>query len=389
MKERGSRIEQAVREDALEAELAGMHRHRRAMDLRAGRLLARIEDSAHFAYRGCSNLGQFGELKGYSARETRNLAAAVRAIALRPEMEERILEGALSIDAAAALGKIFEDPSLIKDGEDWVAWAQNWSARKLQREIRKRMKQSERGEPVSVLEAVMTASGREDFERSRTIASKKRGKPLTEGEAVEVLADHYLDSFDPLRQTPGTRRKGSTEFEEAVNGRGAPGAGGAASEVLDGRYVPAEVQRWVKGRQGGCCPVPGCDNGIWMEMAHLIAHRDGGCREIWNLIYLCLFHHDLYDRGLLKIEGTAEKPVFRDADGKVLGGGARGAAMARTAAGAKGRSASPRADTSGGRATDRVSERPPPPYESERSSGRSGRRYAASAGRVRAPPGTG
>jgi len=177
MQKRGSRIEQAVRQDALEAELAGMHRHKRAMDLRAGRLLARIDEAAHYAYRGCSNLGQFGELKGYSAREARNLAAAVRAIALRPEMEERILAGALSIDAAAALGRVLEDPSLVKDGEDWIGWAESWSARKLHREIRKRMKQSERGEPVSVLEVVMTASGREDFERSRTIASKKRGKP--------------------------------------------------------------------------------------------------------------------------------------------------------------------------------------------------------------------
>jgi len=373
MQKRGSRIEQAVRQDALEAELVGVHRHRRAMDLRAGRLLARIDEAAHFAYRGCANLGQFGELKGYSAREARNLAAAVRAIALRPEMEERILAGALSIDAAAALGKILEDPALIKDGEDWIAWAESWSARKLHREIRKRMKQSERGEPVSVLEAVMTASGREHFERSRTIASKKEGKPLTEGEAVEVLADHYLDSFDPLRQTPGTRRKGSTEFHEAVNGHGgkggaggAEGAGGAGSEVFDGRYVPAEVQRWVKGRQGGCCPVPGCDNGIWMEMAHLIAHRDGGCREIWNLIYLCLFHHDLYDRGLLKIEGTAENPVFRDADGNVLG--ETGREVGRDAA--EPRRNGPASVREAGRGSDRVSERPPPAYGADRASGR-------------------
>ena len=221
-----------MRQDALEAELASMHREKRALDLRAGRLFARIDAATHFAYRGCSTLGQFGEMRGYSAREARTLASAAKAVGLKPEMEERILSGALSVEAAAALHRLFENPSLVRDGEDWIAWAQTWSARKLQREIRKRVCESGRGEPASVLEAVLTSSGRESFERARTLASRKEGRALTEGETVEVLSDHYLASFDFFRRTARARRAGPTDF-------------------VDGRYVPAEVQRIVKARQGG------------------------------------------------------------------------------------------------------------------------------------------
>ena len=86
----------------------------------------------------------------------------------------------------------------------------------------------------------------------------------------------------------------------------------------DSRYVPMEVRREVWARTGGRCAVWGCPNRRGLQLAHLDPHRAGGDREAGNIELLCPIHHLLFDRGLLRIEGTAENPVFRDAKGNLL-----------------------------------------------------------------------
>ncbi|MCZ6787679.1 MAG: hypothetical protein O7E54_11015 [Planctomycetota bacterium] len=293
-------VSEAVRQDEVEEELLGLHRERRALDVRAARLLARIHGTYHYAFRGCSSIAQYGEMHGLSGREARMLAAVGRALALEgPDLEERILSGRLSLDAVAALSKIFENPKLVRDGDDWVAWAEHWPARELDRQIRKRIREVETEEPSSLMTVVLTSSGRENFERARKLACRKENKLLSEGETVEVLSDHYLDSFDPERKTPRARRMADTV------GR-------------SGRHVPAEVKREVVARQGDRCAVPGCDHEIFMNLAHNVSHRLGGNREAWNLYHICREHNTLHDEGLLKISGTPVKPVFHMPDGRIL-----------------------------------------------------------------------
>jgi predicted restriction endonuclease len=188
---------------------------------------------------------------------------------------------------------------MVRDGEDWLLWAQRWPIRQFERQVWKRQREIETGERVTTLTALLTSSGREKFERARKLACRKQNKVLSEGETVEVLSDHYLDSFDPERKTPRKRRMAETI------GR-------------TGRHVPASVTRAVIARQGDRCAVPGCDHDIFMNLAHILPHRRGGSREAWNIHYLCWQHHVLYDRGQLKIRGTPDRPVFHMPDGKVL-----------------------------------------------------------------------
>jgi hypothetical protein len=299
---RSQRVTEIVRQDEAEAALQERHRRRREEDLFAARLLEKIDCTGHFLCVSCSSVAQFGELRGLSGREARMLAAVGKALKLRPALEEEILAGRLSLDAVAALGRVFENPHLVKDEEDWLKCAEQWSSKKLQREIRKREREAETGEPVSVLTAILTATGRELFERARTIASRKAEKHLSEGEAVEVMTTHYLDSFDADRVRPGKRRAPDTT--------GRPG-----------RTVPEEVKRAVRARpHGDRCAVPGCDNEIWLDYAHKRPHWDGGSREASNFHRLCRIHHRLYDEGKLQITGPAESPVFHFADGRVLKG---------------------------------------------------------------------
>jgi hypothetical protein len=245
-------------------------------------------------------VGEFAERRGIDESEARTLIAAAKAVKDDPEMEADVASGRLSLRRAAALAFLLENPDLVREGDNWRAWADEWSAGKLERKLRERAKEQESGEPTSVLTSVLTASGREKFERARVLACEKANKLLDEGKTIEVLADHYLDSFDPDRKTPRARRMPDT------HGR-------------SGRHRPAEVDRELRARSGGYCQVPGCQRRIWIQAAHIRAHRHGGCREAWNHLRLCFMHHALFDYGLMKFEGTATDPVFRTADGRIIG----------------------------------------------------------------------
>jgi len=310
--QRSQKIEEILRQDEAETALQQRHRARREEDLHAARRLEEINRTGHFLCVGCASLSEYGEANGFSGREARMLAAVGKALNLRPALEEDILSGKLSLDAVADLARVFQNPHLAKDEEDWLKCAEQWSAKRLAREIRKRELETETGEPASVMFAILTASGRALFERARVIASRREGKPLAEGKTVEVMTNHYLDSFDDDRKVPGTRRTPETT--------GQPG-----------RTVPEEVKRAVGARpHGDRCAVPGCDNEIWLDYAHKQPHWDGGSREACNIHRLCKIHHRLYDEGKLQITGPPDWPVFHFADGRILeglgptpGGGAR------------------------------------------------------------------
>ena len=102
---------------------------------------------------------------------------------------------------------------------------------------------------------------------------------LAESETFETVVDHYLDSFDVDRITPGTRRVGPTTH-------------------VEGRYIPMMVRREIYERQGHACAVPLCGNTLFLQHAHIQAHACGGSREADNLILVCSFHHMLFDHGV-------------------------------------------------------------------------------------------
>jgi hypothetical protein len=224
------------------------------------------------------------------------------ALKLRPALEEDILSGKFSVEKVAALGRVFQNPNLAKDEADWLKCAEQWSTHKLQQEIQKKEREAETGGPVSKLFAILTAGGRALFERARVVASRKKKRILDEGETIEVLSEHYLDSFDDDRKKPRKRRAPDTT--------GRPG-----------RSVPEDVKRAVRSRpHGDCCAVPGCDNKVFLEYAHKQPHWDGGSREKWNLHWLCRMHGRLYDEGKLQITGSPDWPTFHFPDGRVIEG---------------------------------------------------------------------
>jgi hypothetical protein len=293
-------IERATRRDEVEARILKRRRRARQLLIDTARDFGRIQRSGHYVFRACSSIAQFGEELGYSAREARMLASVGRALDFLPELEEEILQGRISPDAGAVLAKLFKRPGLIREGDDWIAWARKWSAQELAEKIRERLREEESGEQASTYSFTLTASGREKFERAWQLASRKKDKALTHGEAVEVLADDYLDRYAPERKTPRKRRMPDTADHP-------------------GRNVAAEVVRELLDRKGDRCNVPFCDHRIWLQKAHHVPHSEGGGREAKDLHNVCCEHHGLFDTGLMRIEGTPENPTFLTWDGQILG----------------------------------------------------------------------
>ncbi len=284
---RQERLDRAIRREDLQ-DLVDVDRVEYARSqVKLAESFAEVERCAHFVYEGCTNVGQWGEKHGFSSLASVTLAAAGNAFALEAEVKARVLDGRLTIEAAATLGKILADENLIRAGEDWLTKAESLTLKHLQMEVNARMKEVYEGGPTSVLTTVMTADGRSKFERAREVACEKEQKILDEGQTIEVLSDFYLDAFDEDRKTPRARRAPDT------TGR-------------NGRHVPAEVRRAIRERatQHGkvFCEVEGCESCMFLQLAHVEAHRFGGSRELDNLILLCPTHHAMFDGGWLGIE---------------------------------------------------------------------------------------
>ncbi len=168
-----------------------------------------------------------------------------------------------------------------------------------------------------------------DFERTRTLLSRMAGKTLSDGQVISRVLVEFLENHDPERKTPRKRRVGDTSGAgarstssksepsedtppDSVRSDGAPSNGTSAGKHdVDSRYIAAEVKRAIHARSRGACEIPGCKHRTFLEYAHIVPHRGGGCREACNLARLCHAHHTEFDAGILTlVRGDANDPVW-------------------------------------------------------------------------------
>lgn len=285
----------------LHDELASAARARREADLRCARALARLEQLDGLLSHGCASVGELGERHGVSAVETRALLDLGRALPAQPLLEQQVADGKITVAAGAIVAQALTRPELQEGEDDWIEWARTRPTRALARELRRREEKARNGgRPVVPIWTFVSLQARDDFARCRVIASRKASRTLSSGETLGVVFDHYLDTFDEERVTPGERRCPPTA-------------------LVNGRYVPRAVRREVYERQGQQCAVPLCEHTMFLEKAHLVPHASGGDREADNLVLLCSLHHFFFDQGYIRLVGTAAKPRFFDDEGRDLG----------------------------------------------------------------------
>lgn len=290
-----------TRIEALLDEIKTVAAARRELDIRAGRALHELVAIQGLPFVGCASVGQLGELFAIAGPEALMLFGLGKALKSQPYVEDLVRRGRVSVAAAACVGEVLDLPALQRADDDWIGWAMSETLPSLRKRVQLRREEARLGDvPPVPVSFFVRRQARDDFDRARTIASRKAFRALTPGETFETVTDHYLDTFDEERVTPGTRRLPDTAF-------------------VDGRYVPAAVRREIRERQGDKCAVPFCYYARFLEMAHRVAHASGGCREADNLVLLCYVHHGMFDRGELRMEGTASAPRFFDAQGRELG----------------------------------------------------------------------
>lgn len=83
------------------------------------------------------------------------------------------------------------------------------------------------------------------------------------------------------------------------------------------RSIPPWLARVVKIRDGGC-QFDGCEHTKWVHIHHIWHWSKGGPTDLWNLICLCLFHHQyVHEYGFTVDWGPNGKPIWkRHARGK-------------------------------------------------------------------------
>lgn len=299
MSVRGSKIlENAVRRDEATAAIVALRPQRRQNDLDLARQFHDVAVHHHYAFESCASIREYGEKHGFSAHEAKTLAAAGHALVLQPEIEDRVLRGRITLEGAAALARIYRDPRLIKEGDDWLATAETEGTRTLWRMIRERIIEVDGKGPPSRLDVVLTTEDRDAFERARQVVCEKEREVLNEGRTIGWLSNYFLDAEDPDRVQEGKRRVGNTAH-------------------VPSRYVPVSVKRKVRRRARCTCQWPGCENRMFLRLAHRIWHASGGSREAGNILLLCELHHAMLDAGWIRVRGSSEAPRFYE---KVPGG---------------------------------------------------------------------
>jgi hypothetical protein len=97
---------------------------------------------------------------------------------------------------------------------------------------------------------------------------------------------------------------------------------GRALGVGPARQLPERLRRAIEQRDGGC-RVPGCGSTV-VHLHHIHHHAHGGVSETWNLVALCPTHHRGLHRGDLRLTGTnADDPdglTFSTANGRAMVG---------------------------------------------------------------------
>lgn len=281
------------------------------------RELLRIALTKTFVALDCASIDEYGVRLGLTPRDARSLVDLGRALdvptdvggppepgaetSASPTVAQAVLAGEMSVPQATLAGRLLSKPELLREGEDAVVIATSQPARNVHALIREREEEAAQQQPVTPVALAVSLPARDAFARARSVASEQAGTMLTEGETFSVVVSHYLDCFDPLRRGEGARRLPDT------------------SELPGRRTIPAEVRRAVRERSQDRCEVPGCGRDVFLEFAHIRAHRLGGSREAVDLLRLCHGHHVLLDAGRIRfVAWEGRRPSFRDAAGRAL-----------------------------------------------------------------------
>ena len=289
-------------------------RHANEHDVLLGKLLAQVERDRSYVAEGCSSAQHWAEMNGLDRGRAASLIGAGRSFAVLPDAARAVLDGEVTPQAAGVVGRLVpstpmlppavqpdpqqqaaQDAAVADRARAFLDHAKTTPTHRLVRDVNAENERVKQGERVVPLHFDVKEGVRDGWRLAKKIACRRAGRALTEGEAFALVTDDFLLRHDrdnlSGRKQPRERRMGPT------------------SERPDDRVIAAEVRREVKARSKGHCEFPGCSNGTFLQLCHLVAHRDRGDREAGNFVDLCTQHHTMLDKGLIRFFARTERGV--------------------------------------------------------------------------------
>ena len=276
------------RDDEALAEMDALRPGWLEQQLVLARLFRRIDGRGAFVTAGSRSVQDLASRRGYDGRGARELCQLGYALEHEPDLEQMLRDNRIGFPAACALGRIYRDPRLQDEADEWLHWARIERLPDLRRRISQRVETLRQGRRADVpFMAHVTQHTSANIDRCRLVASRRAGVPLTNGQLLEVLSATYLLENDELEGGgggSGTRRLPPTQ------------------ERPEDRTIPAEVVRELRERSGGQCEFGDCESPA-QEICHLVPHSEGGGREVTDLVEGCRLHHKALDGRLLRFLG--------------------------------------------------------------------------------------
>ena len=266
----------------------------RRLDVDRARCLAAVARSKHYRFLGCASLSEYGRNQGLRPCETWDLARAGMLLEGRPELEEKLLSGEISFEAAAALYEVATIEG--EDADVWVDWASQEATPVFTARVEERLHERRLGSKPVRMSVLLSGDGKEIFDEARRILEGRERRSLTEGEVVQTTCADFVERERPKEKK--TRRRPPVP------------------QVRVTRHLPAWVREVVRKRDRDRCVVPGCSCSRNLHYSHITAFRHGGAPTPENIVLLCPLHNYMMESGFLRIEGDAHAPQFLAASGE-------------------------------------------------------------------------
>src|SRR6185312_7408275 len=249
-------------------------------------IFQKIEEARVFAKMGYTSLFEYGvKALGLSEANTYAFIQVGRKSKTVPALKEAIRSGALTVSKAKKIVSVITP----ENQEDWLEKAKTLSKEKLEKEVARenpRAVVSERAKYVSEDRVELRLGISEELlkklKRIQDLESQRSRKAASLEDALEKLAETYLEKNDPIKKA------------ERVRPQLVPGLVANGVRVK----IPAITRHAVNLRDQGQCThthTDGsrCEQKRWIETHHIQEVSQGGSNSISNLTTVCFHHHRL------------------------------------------------------------------------------------------------
>jgi 5-methylcytosine-specific restriction endonuclease McrA len=337
--------------------LSRLSRRRARLDWQEGRALLDALRSAAHLHLGFATFAEYVErVLGHKRRSTEERLRVAEALEQLPKLNNALRDGAMSWSVARELTRVATTESELA----WLEAARGRTARQVEELVEGHRTGDRPDDPYDaslrrhVLRFEVSADTYATFVEAMARLRREVGSPIDDDAALLLLARRTLG---------GPNEQGRANYQIALtvceacsrgfqHGRGEPvevrskivevarcdaqHLGRMASSECRGERpqdshvgarpprarqdVPPAVRRLVMTRDGGRCVVPGCRQGVFVDVHHVVARSEGGDHDPDTLVVLCSAHHRAVHRGQLFVEGRISSGLsFRHADGTTYG----------------------------------------------------------------------